>query len=200
MKPSKPLLPLLLGLLLLGVAEGALALASDRQQSIYIESDRAERNENNGVTVYQGKVKMEQGTLRIDADKITIHSVDNRISKIVAIGQPARYQQRPSPERELVIAEGGTIKYLIRPERLELIKNASIQQEGTTLSGERIDYDIAKALVKAGGDPNSSQPRIQMIIPPTEPETTPEPLTPSTGTRTSDTLTPDLAALPEATP
>jgi len=142
------------------------ALASDREQPIYIESDSAERDDKKGITTYQGKVKMDQGSMRIVADKITIHSVDNRVHMIVATGKPARYQQKPSPDKELVVAEGGTIRYEIDPERLELVKNASIMQEGTTMSGDRIDYNITESLVKAAGDAHSSNQRIKMVIPP----------------------------------
>lgn len=172
MKPFNPIfLSVLLGLGAILGSQSLLALASDREQPIYIESDSAERNEKIGITVYQGKVKMDQGSLRILADKITIHSIDNKISKIVAIGSPAHYQQQPSQDKQLVIAEGGSIKYEISTERLELLTNASIVQEGTTLTGDRIDYDMAKSLVKAAGNASSANQRIQMVIPPSKTET-----------------------------
>ncbi|BFM17421.1 lipopolysaccharide transport periplasmic protein LptA [Maricurvus nonylphenolicus] len=141
-------------------------LASDRDQPIYIESDSAERNEKDGITIYRGKVKMDQGTLRILADKVTIHSIDNQVTKIIAVGKPAHYQQKPSPEKETVIAKGNTIEYFIDQEKLHLINDASLKQEGSTMTGKRINYDIKASQVKASGGSRTSKQRIQMVIPP----------------------------------
>lgn len=163
MKPFKPaFLAILLGLASVMSSVSSMALTSDRDQPIYIESDRAERDDKKGITIYQGRVKMEQGSMQIHADKVTIHSTDNKINRIIATGNPARYQQQPSPNKKPVVAEGGTIRYEIDAEHLLLLSNAFIAQEGTTMSGERIDYDIAQSLMRAAG----SDQRIQMVITP----------------------------------
>ncbi|NIB41861.1 lipopolysaccharide transport periplasmic protein LptA [Pseudomaricurvus alkylphenolicus] len=146
------------------------ALASDKDQPIHISSDRAERNDKQGMTVYSGSVQMDQGSLRILADKVVIHSIDNQVSKIVATGKPAHYQQQPSQEKQLVIATGNTIEYMIDGEKIHLIENASLRQDdGTTMTGKRINYDIKESVVKAEGDSNSTAnnkpDRIHMVIP-----------------------------------
>ncbi len=144
------------------------ALASDKQQPIHISSDSAERNEKKGVTIYTGSVQMDQGTLRINADKVVIHSVNNEIAKIIATGKPAHYQQKPSPEKQLVIAKGDTIEYMLDTEKLLLIDNASLRQnDGTTMTGKRIDYNIKESLVKAESNKTKSKDdRIHMVIQP----------------------------------
>jgi lipopolysaccharide export system protein LptA len=162
----RPLSKLMISAILMLTSLQCLALASDRDQPIYIESDSAERNEKDGITIYRGKVKMDQGTLRILADKVTIHSIDNQVSKIIAVGKPAHYQQKPSPEKQTVIAKGDTIEYMIDQEKIYLINNASLKQEGTTMTGKRINYDIKASQVKAVGGNRSSKQRIQMVIPP----------------------------------
>ena len=45
----------------------ALGLPSDREQPIHISADKALRDEKKGITVYQGNVEMNQGSLRIEA-------------------------------------------------------------------------------------------------------------------------------------
>lgn len=139
------------------------ALPSDRQQPIHIESDRAERNKN--IIVYRGNVIIKQGTILIRAAKVVIHSTGDSVSKIVCTGKPAHYQQRPSLDGGLVRASANTIEYWPARNQMHLINNASLEQAGTTITGERIDYDIAKEVVKAKGD-NSGGQRIQMVIPP----------------------------------
>lgn len=142
------------------------ALPSDRQQPITIKSDRAERDEKNGTTLYQGSVIMEQGSMRIEADEVIIHNAKKKVSLVIATGLPARYQQKISATKPPVIATGNTIEYQIEGQTLTLLGNASVEQEGSRLSGQRINYDLAQALVTAGSDANSQPERIQMVIPP----------------------------------
>lgn len=145
----------------------AMALATDKQQPIHIESDSATRNEKSGLTTYVGRVQMDQGSLRINASKVVIHSIKNEVSKIVATGLPAKYKQRPATAKPEVIATANTIEYFLTDEKLILIKNANlVQSDGTTLSGDRINYDMKDAVVKAVGATNRENQRIHMVIPP----------------------------------
>lgn len=152
-------------LVLFMVASGSWGLASDREQSITIHSDTAERNESKGTTTYAGNVVMQQGSMRIDASKVIIYNNKNKVTKIVALGDPVRYQQKPNEQDGMVIAEAKRLEYNIRKETLHLIDNASLQQEGTSLSGNRIDYDVKQSVVKAGSDANQNE-RVRMVIPP----------------------------------
>ncbi|WP_423897405.1 lipopolysaccharide transport periplasmic protein LptA [Candidatus Pelagadaptatus aseana] len=145
-----------------------LALPSDREQPIHITSDQAERNENKGITTYQGDVVMTQGTLKILADKVVIHTIDNQVSEIVATGKPAHFHQKPAVDKQMVKASGSTIEYKLENEMLHLINNAKlIQDDGTTMTGDRINYDMKTSVVKAAGKTSNSRPkRIHMVIPP----------------------------------
>ena len=148
----------------------AHALPSDRQATIVIESDRAQLNEKTGITEYQGTVVIQQGSLLIEADQVTIYSTDGQANKIISIGKPAHYQQQPNSEDGLVNARASTIEYYIDTETITLIKNASLELEGSTLEGEHINYDLKAELVEARGSNNSSQ-RVYMVIPASKPST-----------------------------
>ncbi len=67
MNPLKPIMGLVLWLCCLM----ASANMTDRQQSITIDSDSAERDEKTGLTVYGGNVAARQGSLIIEGDAIT---------------------------------------------------------------------------------------------------------------------------------
>lgn len=168
MKHLKSLLPLLLSLTAVMTPLASYALPSDREQPIHIASDSAERNEKKGVTVYQGDVEMTQGSLKILADKVVIHSIDNQISVIVATGKPAHFHQKPAVDKQAVKASGNTIEYKLDDEMLHLSRNAKlIQDDGTTMTGDRINYDMKSSVVKADGKTNNTrQQRIHMVIPP----------------------------------
>ncbi len=157
----------LTGLFLLLSSPLLWALTGDRGEPIYISSDQAERDEKQGITIYTGSVQMDQGSLRINADKVVVHSPNNQVSQIIATGKPAHYQQKPAPEKPLVIAKGDTIKYFLLDEQIHLISNASLtQSDGTTMTGDTIDYNIKDSLVKAQGASNQpGNDRIHMVIP-----------------------------------
>lgn len=141
------------------------ALPNDRQQPIKIESDRAEQDEKKGTTTYEGSVIIRQGTIKINADKVTVFSDANKVDRIVCVGKPAHYQQRRNPQDGLVFASANTIKYFLANDKIALIKNASLEQKGTVITGEQIDYDLKAEVVKATSGRNTKK-RIQMVIPP----------------------------------
>ncbi len=160
----------------------ALALPEDRDQAIYIQSDRAERDERKGTTVYTGDVEIDQGSLHISAERVTIRSTDDEVSEIVATGSPAKMHQKPAVDREPVYARARNIQYDVKGEVLTLLEKATVTQEGSTVTGERIVYYIKEQRVKASaGSAASGQPRVETIIPPrrnSAPETAPQTVTP----------------------
>jgi len=156
---------MLLAMALAGSA--AMALPDDRHQAIEIQSRSAIREEKRGLTVYEGNVTIRQGSILIRADKVTVMSTGNQVSRIVCTGTPAHYQQQPKPGDKPVIARANTIEYLLDQDIIQLIANASLEQAGATLTGERIDYDLKQKIIKARGDTSGNQ-RIRMVIPPSQ--------------------------------
>lgn len=145
-----------------------LALPGDRQQAIEIEAQSALREEQKGVTVYEGDVKIQQGSMVIKADKVTLYTTGNTLTRIVCVGTPAYYEQQPKPDGGPVIARANTIEYRLDTETIELVDNASLDQDGTTLNGERIDYDVRQQIIKARGGAGDGNERIRMVIPPNQ--------------------------------
>lgn len=150
---------------LLCVGTNAVALQSDRSQPITIDADSAERDELAGTTTYSGKVEMAQGSMRINADEIVIYNTKDKVTKIIAKGKPAAYQQKPSDKAGKVVAKANILEYRIDQETLRLLEGASLQQEGTSLSGTTIEYDVRKSVVKADSN-NKDSGRVRMVIPP----------------------------------
>jgi lipopolysaccharide export system protein LptA len=154
---------LLLSLLLL--PQQGQALESDQQQPIRISADKALRDEKQGFTVYRGNVRMTQGTLRIDADAITIYHRTEEADRIVAEGRPARLQQQPEPDQGLVHASARIIEYYKLEERVILKDEAFIEQDGSTVTGETIDYLIRQQRVRADAGESKSGNRVEVVIP-----------------------------------
>ncbi len=143
----------------------ASALPDDRDQPIRIEADEALRDEKQGFTRYEGHVRMDQGSLHIEADQITIYHDDKDANRILATGKPARLQQQPELEKGLIKASANTIEYFKTEDRIQLRENANIEQDGSIVTGDSIDYLMNEQLVKAGSDKNKGSSRVKVVIP-----------------------------------
>lgn len=158
-----------LGLLLSSTC--VFALPSDRDQPIRVQADSAELDDAKGVAVYRGGVVITQGTLKITGDTVTITQNGNGdIDVFTSVGKPAYYEQQPAENKQLVQAYGLTIQYFAANERIVLIDQAKVVQEGNTFEGEKIVYDTRRQIVNAGRATGSNvstpRPRIDMVIQP----------------------------------
>ncbi len=167
--------PRLLGaMFVLGTAFGSVsawALPSDRNQPIRVQADSAELDDRQGVAVYRGDVVITQGTLKITGHTVTLtQNKQGDIDVVTAVGTPAYYEQLPETGKQLVKAYGRTIQYFSANERIVLIDQAKVIQEGNTFEGEKIVYDTRRQIVNAGrarGEQiGTPQPRIDMVIQP----------------------------------
>jgi lipopolysaccharide export system protein LptA len=125
------------------------AETADADQPINIRADSAELDEAKGIVVYRGGVRMDQGSLRVTADTMTIALADDQVVSITAEGKRAHYQQRFEANAPEVLAEADTIVYHTQEERVELRGNARLTQEPNEFSGEVINYDIRAGKVDA---------------------------------------------------
>lgn len=156
---------IVLSLLFTFTAQFANSLPGDREQAIHISADKALRDDKKGQTVYSGNVVLDQGSLHISADRITVYRIEEEGDKIVAKGQPALVQQQAEANEELMRAHADIIEYYKGEDRLRLHSNAQIEQGGSTVKGQTIDYFIEQQLVKAVSDKSQEDSRVEVVIP-----------------------------------
>ncbi|MET0377738.1 MAG: lipopolysaccharide transport periplasmic protein LptA [Spongiibacteraceae bacterium] len=152
---------LLLGAGLSGLAQ---ALPDDRGQPVHISADSAVQ-ENTTVT-YRGNVVVTQGSLRLDADQVVVHHATGKVQKIVATGKPAHFQQQPEVNGGIVKATAATLVYYQAENRFELLQDALVERDGSSVKGNRIEYLPNTQTVRAQGSLNSQNGRVEMILPP----------------------------------
>ncbi len=160
----------LLALMLALSASFTQALPEDREQPMRITADKAERDDINGVTIYLGDVILIQGTLRLESDKLTIHHTEEEPSEIIAEGNPAKMETRPQLDKAIVYARGQVITYYKQEERVHVRTEGFVEQDGTIVTGDSIDYFIEKQLVKAKADPTRDGDRVIVVLPPSAPK------------------------------
>jgi lipopolysaccharide export system protein LptA len=157
---------LIMALSLLAGPQPALALESDEDQPLYLEADNADLDEMKAISVYTGNVFVQQGSLQIRADVVTIHHLENRQpEKIIATGAPATYRQEVEGEQEEVQAEALRMEYLTEKDEITLIEQAVVYQGEDTFRNDRIVYDRANARVKAGAIVQGKD-RVKILINP----------------------------------
>lgn len=141
------------------------ALESDTKQPVTIESDSGFYDDRKGLSTYTGKVVIVQGTMRLDADKVVVYLQDREIKKMIATGTPVKFQQTPEAGKEDVHGNSLIIEYYPETELLIMMQKAVIWQGGNSTASERIEYDRASEVVKAG-QVGSSSKRVHVILQP----------------------------------
>lgn len=156
---------IIVSVLLLILCSQTWALRSDRQQPIDIKADRVEVDQRKQVSHYIGNVRLEQGSLKITADDVVVYMVNGKLQKIVITGKPARFEQQPENNSEVVTSQADNMEYYASKERLLLKNNAEVNQGGNLFRGDFIEYDTLTSTVKANKADNS-QSRVHAIIQP----------------------------------
>ena len=106
-------LALTLAISLLCIAAGdAFAIPEDAEQPIHIHSDSAELDQNKSIAIYHGSVRMEQGTMTVTGDKMTVELKDQLVVRITAEGDRAHYQQQVKADESIVFADAKTDRLL----------------------------------------------------------------------------------------
>lgn len=152
--------------ILIAVPMFAHALPSDAQQPIRLLADKATYVERTGVTTYSGNVSIEQGTLKIAADNITVNlSTDRKINNAIATGHPATVQQVVTQEKGLAKGQANKIDYNAVTGIITLTGNAKLTQAGASFSGNTIRYSLKLGDVEANA---SGGKRVELIFPPSD--------------------------------
>ncbi len=149
-------------------AAKAWSLNTDAQQPIYIESDAATYDEKKGESVYTGRVQVKQGSMQMNADRLVIHmneKTKKRVNKMIATGNPVRFKQKPSDDKEEIRGRSLRAEYYAGEGKLILLEKAKIVQGKNTYTSEQIEYDTKNSIVKAGAK-NSNKKRVHVTLHP----------------------------------
>jgi len=162
---------IIFSIMLIAVVESGNALPTDREQPLKITADSAIRDDVLGETRYIGDVELQQGSLSIKADLLTINHSDSTASVVVAEGDPAILSQIPEANSAPVTAQARQIEYYRVEDKVVLRDDARIEQEGAIVTGAVIDYLIDTQKVSAtsaDADSTNSETkrRVEVTIPP----------------------------------
>lgn len=151
MNPTKNKFALLFLVILVCSSVQVFGLSSDRQKPMSIKSNQVYIDDKSGFSIYQGRVIVVQGTMKITAEKLTIvYDKNQRLKKIIAIGYPSTYTQRPDNKEHNVHAKANKMVYFALKDILVMTKNATIERGGGKIISPKIFYYLNEDRVDTG--------------------------------------------------
>lgn len=126
------------------VAMPAHALPEDRDLPITIDADEGTFRSRSGEASFQGNVYLRQGTLEVWADTLEIRRdpETGELQYLEARGQPARYQELPSADGELIRVRGLRIEFLPAEDIIVTEGQGELEQASNRINAEYIRYHL----------------------------------------------------------
>ncbi|GAK83360.1 LptA protein [Vibrio ponticus] len=130
----------------------ALALSTDRDQPVYIDSDSQQLDMQSNQVTFLGDVKLKQGSININADKIVVtrDKDDGSIKKIEGFGKLATFSQLTDDGKTLH-GEAKELYYDVNQDQLTMIDQAMLAQDDSEIRGNHIRYHISSQKLIADG-------------------------------------------------
>ena len=139
---TKYIQALILAMLTSFIAINVNALSTDREQPAVISADDVEFDFSTGVRIYRGNVKLDQGTMKLRADKLIVEYKNDILQRATAFGNPATFQQRPDGKPSDMIGKGKKLELDEVNNIVTITENAFIDNGEGTATGNIITYDI----------------------------------------------------------
>jgi lipopolysaccharide export system protein LptA len=142
----------ILGIAAMVASPPVAALEDDQRQPILIEADEVEVLEADSTSIYVGNVEVNQGSMELLGDHVTVHHREDRRPRlIIALGSPASFKQLLDNDEGEVRAFAKRMEYDADKDQLTLIEDAVLIQGKDRVKSERIVYDRPRAHFRAGG-------------------------------------------------
>ena len=149
----------------LGLFNNSFATQQDNKAKMIILSDSTIYDNKSGITIFEGHVKVTQGTTLILADRLTTKTnTAHKISEIIAYGttKVAEYSQM-ADNGQLFKASANVIKYYPTDANITLEQNVTVTQGKNSFHASVIHYNrLSETLIV----PESSTGRAVLIYNP----------------------------------
>jgi lipopolysaccharide export system protein LptA len=149
------------------IAQGTMTVSADQGQATRQASGL---DFDNSLWVFRGNVKitMDQGLLT--SDDAEINFTKKLLSKAVANGKPAQFEQRIAKTGKLAQGHADTIDYDAARGVVRLVKNAWISDGQNEIRGESLKYNLlAQSIVADAAEQGSQRVHIIITPPPAKP-------------------------------
>jgi lipopolysaccharide export system protein LptA len=142
------------------------ALPKDKNEKIYVIADSTIYNYKTGVNMFEGHVKVRQGTTHITAEKlITKNNSKHKIEEAIAYGikKAAHYWTTPSIGDPPIHAHANIIKFDTVNANITLEKQVFVTQAENSFQGQIILYNMTTQTITV---PPSKEGRAVLVYHP----------------------------------
>ncbi|MDE4019724.1 lipopolysaccharide transport periplasmic protein LptA [Glaesserella parasuis] len=136
------------------------ALETDRNMPIKIDSGSQSLDIERNIVTFSDNVVITQGSIKLNAEKVTIIRRDTQKELIEAFGTPVVFQQTLDNGK---IVNG--VHYDLDSEFLILRGNAELKQLDSAIKAEKITYDVKKQNLKAT---SNDRQRVKTVLIPNQ--------------------------------
>jgi lipopolysaccharide transport protein LptA len=144
------------------IAQGLMSVTADQGQA----TRESIGTFDNSLWVFRGNVKITMEGGQLMADDAQIDFVKKLLSKAVAHGKPAEFEQRIEKTGKIAHGHADDIDYDATKGVVRLTKNAWLSDGQNEVRGESLKYNVlAQSIVADAADQNSQ--RVHIIITPT---------------------------------
>jgi lipopolysaccharide export system protein LptA len=150
--------PALVACLALCCAAAAYAEKADREKNIEFQGDSGGGNAESKTGELVGHVVITQGTMAIQADRVTFkQNADNSLSA-TAYGNPVRFREKRDGADDYYEGYAQRIVYDGEKRFIELFDNALLKKSGDEIRSNYITYSAATEKFTAEGRPDAKPP------------------------------------------
>ena len=122
---------------------------ADRDKPLRLESDQVVINDATKISTFTGNVRLTQGTLLINGDKIVVTQDKDGFKHGTIYGKAASFRQKRDGADEYLEGQSERIEYDARAEVIEFNVQARVKRGLDEVRGERITYHIKTEIFQA---------------------------------------------------
>lgn len=161
------------------LSSAAHAEKSDRDQPVIIDSDRMTADDNKKVSYFEGNVILDQGTIHMTADHMTVREDPQGMKYASAFGNPVTFRQKRDGVDEWVDGVAQHVEYNGKLELVELFDHAVVHQGKDEIKGDYLSYDTKTEFLRANGDGQNNRDahqsgRVHVVLQPKKDEKKPD--------------------------
>ena len=135
--------------LLLFLALNCYSEKADKDQPIIIDSDELLIDDSKNTSTYSGDVILQQGTLIIRGDKLTIREDKQGFQHSTSIGKPTTFKQKMENSEDYIEGQALTIEYDGNMDKIHLYSKARVKKGNDLVIGDYIMYDANSEFAQA---------------------------------------------------
>jgi len=136
-------------LLLLFLSLNCYSEKADKDQPIIIDSDELLIDDSKNTSTYSGDVILQQGTLIIRGDKLTIREDKQGFQHSTSIGKPTTFKQKMENSEDYIEGQALTIEYDGNMDKIHLYSKARVKKGNDLVIGDYIMYDANSEFAQA---------------------------------------------------